>query len=142
PGRERGRLVAARVRRRQRQRVVLLPPDRPPPLHRHLRGQDARDRALERGRRLHALRFGDEGEVAARGIAQEGGGEDDGVVVEGGRVVVAALQRPHLWPAAVGHLRGEEIVEPAQEGGAEARVGRGAVGQRQKAHLRRRRVVV
>ena len=43
---------------------------------------------------------------------------NDGVVIERRVVVIAALQRPHLRPAAIGELRREQVANAALHGGA------------------------
>ena len=53
-------------------------------------------------------------------IVQNLHGVRHGVVVDGDGVVVAALERPHLRPAAVGVLGIEQVLHAALDGGAES----------------------
>src|ERR1019366_4641745 len=66
------------------------------------------------------------------------------IVIEGDGVVIAALQRPDLRPAAVGKLRGENIIQPARKRRAPSGAVRGVRRNdvRQKAQLGRRCGVV
>lgn len=90
-------------------------------------GENADDSALNGGGGAVAGLGGDKSEIPPTGgdFAEKGQDVNDGAVVEGDRVMITALQRVDLRPAAGGKLRGEEVVEAALKGGAMAGGGGG-----------------
>ena len=92
-----------------------MPPDCAAAVDVHdLGGENADDSALNGGGGAGAGLGGDKSEIPPTGgdFAEKGQDVDDGAVVEGDRVMITALQRVDLRPAAGGELGDEEVVEP------------------------------
>jgi hypothetical protein len=133
-------LVTSRRRRLEGQRIVLLRPHRAASADADLAREDAIDAACEpRMRRRSSLGIEERG-VFRR--VKEPEHVHDRVVVEGRGVVIAALQREDLRPAAVRHLRGEQVVDATAERAAPALVVQSRVRGGEEPELCDRRVVV
>jgi hypothetical protein len=122
--------------------VVLLAPCGEPPVDHDLRSQHALHPALHRGLGVPAEGGRDPGVGASADPAEEVEDVGDGLVVECGSVVVAALEGVHLRPAPVRELRVEHVGEPSEEGPPVVGVAVGFVGLREEPHLLGGRVIV
>src|ERR1035437_7440052 len=96
---------------------MLLAPHGAAAVHNNLGGEHARNSAFEACRRARAVFFRYEGEFAVRpgNVPQQGKCVQHGVVVVGDGIVITALERPHLRPAAVWVLRGKNVIKTAQK---------------------------
>src|ERR1039457_3260274 len=111
----RGRLVIAARHGLWIQRIVLLCPNRAVALLPDLGSEDALNAFghAGSGSRAHALREEREAIFSVRDLLRSEERESDRAIVKRDGVVVAALQRPNLRPAAIGELRRQQILQAA-----------------------------
>jgi hypothetical protein len=96
---------------------VVLPAPRRPDLAGHdLRGEDERDGPFDRGASRVAAATVDErkGGIPDRDLLEQRQHVDHRVVVERDVTRVIVSKRKELWPAPVGVLGGEQVVNPAE----------------------------